>query len=421
MGFWIILIFISLASAVEKECPGGTFTCRDSATCCQLTDKSYGCCPMENAVCCDDHIHCCPANTKCATGMCIQSSNRSVENRLLRKKNVTCDYQSVCPEGTTCCKNPYIQKIGCCPMESAVCCDDGLHCCPEGTTCNLAETKCDGDGYVTQIYDSHKISFDSIISNITLSPLRSNKESSVICPSGQYRCPDRNTCCKLPNQGYSCCPLVRASCCIDGLHCCPEHTHCDPTSRYCNQGARNVTSLRQIPAEKIPPTVENVKESSVICQGGQYECPDRNTCCTTFIGYGCCPLVRATCCRYGSYCCPEHTHCDPTSRYCKQDARNVTSLRQIPAEKIPPTVENVKESSVICPGGQYQCPDRNTCCKLPNQGYSCCPLVRASCCIDGLHCCPEHMHCDPTSRYCNQGARNVTSLRQIPAERSTNS
>ncbi|GBM84677.1 Granulins [Araneus ventricosus] len=151
MGFWIILIFISLASAVKKECPGGTFTCPDSATCCQLVDKSYGCCPMENAVCCDDHIHCCPADTKCATGMCIQSNNRSVEMHLLRNKDVICDDQSVCPDETTCCKNPHTQKFGCCPMENAVCCDDGLHCCPEGTTCNLEERKCDGDGYVTHI------------------------------------------------------------------------------------------------------------------------------------------------------------------------------------------------------------------------------------------------------------------------------
>ncbi|GBL86683.1 Granulins, partial [Araneus ventricosus] len=218
MGFWVILIFISLASAVKKECPGGTFTCRDSATCCPLSDKSYGCCPMENAVCCDDHIHCCPANTKCSTDMCIQSNNKSVEIHLLRNKDVICDDQSVCPYGTTCCKNPHTKKIGCCPKESAVCCDDGLHCCPEGTTCNLEERKCDGDGYVTHIYDSHKKSFDTIISNITLSPLSSNKESSVICPGGQYQCPDGNTCCNLPNHGYSCCPLsTRAVCCNGGL------------------------------------------------------------------------------------------------------------------------------------------------------------------------------------------------------------
>ncbi|GBL99844.1 hypothetical protein AVEN_162845-1 [Araneus ventricosus] len=107
-------------------------------------------------------------------------------------------------------------------------------------------------------------------------------------------------------------------------------------------------------------------------------------------------------------------HCEPL-RYCKQGPRNVTSFLQIPAEKIPPTVENVKESSVICPGGQYRCPlGYYTCCKLPSKGYSCCPFVRANCCIDGLHCCPEHMHCE-NPRHCNRGPRNFTSLLQIPA------
>lgn len=31
-------------------------------TCCLLASKRYGCCPFPNAVCCQDHVHCCPAS-----------------------------------------------------------------------------------------------------------------------------------------------------------------------------------------------------------------------------------------------------------------------------------------------------------------------------------------------------------------------
>ncbi|KAF8768385.1 Progranulin like protein [Argiope bruennichi] len=307
MSFWIILMFVSLAYAVKKECPGGTFSCPDSATCCELADKSYGCCPIENAVCCDDHIHCCPANTKCATDLCLQSNNKSMEFHLLRSKDVVCDDQSICPDDATCCKNPQTQKFGCCPMENAVCCDDGLHCCPEGTTCNLEERKCDGDGYVTHMYDSHKKSFESIISNITLSFLRSNKGSSVICPDEQSQCPDGYTCCKLPNQDYGCCPFIKASCCKDGLHCCPEYMHCDATSQYCSQGLRNVTSLRHIPAKKI---------SENICPDHSF-CEDFETCCKMSNStYGCCRYANATCCSDLLSCCPSDMVCDIKQNRC---------------------------------------------------------------------------------------------------------
>lgn len=42
--------------------------CPDDNTCCKLDDGSWGCCPVKNAVCCDDHIHCCSPGSKCDTG-----------------------------------------------------------------------------------------------------------------------------------------------------------------------------------------------------------------------------------------------------------------------------------------------------------------------------------------------------------------
>lgn len=53
----------------------------------------------------------------------------------------------------------------------------------------------------------------------------------------------------------------------------------------------------------------------------------------------------------------------------------------------------MRTNSVVCPGGQSQCPDGNTCCKLSTGGYGCCPLPNAVCCSDGVHCCPNGYTC----------------------------
>jgi len=57
----------------KKFCPDHDYTCDDTQTCCKLTDSSYGCCPLgPDAVCCEDHEHCCPQGTQCdvAGGTC---------------------------------------------------------------------------------------------------------------------------------------------------------------------------------------------------------------------------------------------------------------------------------------------------------------------------------------------------------------
>ena len=53
----------------------------------------------------------------------------------MNKRGINCpDGRSSCPSGSTCClmsSNGY----GCCPLISAVCCSDGIHCCPGGYRC----------------------------------------------------------------------------------------------------------------------------------------------------------------------------------------------------------------------------------------------------------------------------------------------
>ncbi|KAM4884557.1 progranulin [Sylvia borin] len=47
-------------------------SCPDGSTCCQLSLGTWGCCPLEQAVCCGDHQHCCPRGYTCnvATESC---------------------------------------------------------------------------------------------------------------------------------------------------------------------------------------------------------------------------------------------------------------------------------------------------------------------------------------------------------------
>jgi len=47
------------------SCPNPEDQCLDGQTCCQISEKDFGCCPFAEAVCCKDMAHCCPHNTSC--------------------------------------------------------------------------------------------------------------------------------------------------------------------------------------------------------------------------------------------------------------------------------------------------------------------------------------------------------------------
>ncbi|CAF0803745.1 unnamed protein product [Adineta steineri] len=46
-------------------CPDAISVCPSNSTCCVSTDGDYSCCPIQEGVCCADHIHCCPSHYKC--------------------------------------------------------------------------------------------------------------------------------------------------------------------------------------------------------------------------------------------------------------------------------------------------------------------------------------------------------------------
>ncbi|XP_024362259.1 cysteine proteinase mucunain isoform X2 [Physcomitrium patens] len=58
-----------------------------------------------------------------------------------------CDSSHSCPASSTCCCafniGKYCLQWGCCPMESATCCEDHYHCCPSDfPVCNLRAGQC---------------------------------------------------------------------------------------------------------------------------------------------------------------------------------------------------------------------------------------------------------------------------------------
>ena len=59
--------------------------------------------------------------------------------------------------------------------------------------------------------------------------------------------------------------------------------------------------------------VESAKSQQEVkdvpCPDGK-SCPDKDTCCRTKNGYGCCPSPNAVCCSDMIHCCPEGTTCN---------------------------------------------------------------------------------------------------------------
>ena len=73
--------------------------------------------------------------------------------------------------------------------------------------------------------------------------------------------------------------------------------------------------------------------------------------------------------------------------------------------------------SVICPGGEFECPDDMTCCKMETGQWGCCPFSHAVCCSDGLHCCPRGHRCDLREGKCDGESSDPIDLIELLANR----
>lgn len=238
-----------------------------------------------------------------------------------------------CQEGQTCCPLPDAE-FGCCPLDNAVCCSDGIHCCPENTKCDLEKQACLHENIFGQIlYQSLTANREAAASTTTL---ESNIDD-VICPDKEFTCREGQTCCALNEGGYGCCPMPDAVCCDDKIHCCPKDTTCDVESGACvsNWGLPWLNQKWTVP-EVIKVTalddfmgLDVVRfENSTLLDGDcgtdhvecntpdgltSWCCPEDYSCCPTKI-YGCCPYTGSTCCADGLNCCYAGMECtDPGS------------------------------------------------------------------------------------------------------------
>ena len=136
-------------------CPNGETECKSGETCCELKSGKWGCCPVSNAVCCGDGIHCCRQHQTCdlSSGTCnniasipqmdiatTDDDDRSAVGKdvICPGKKVKCDY--------LCCRGDGRNKFGymCCPIQSGICCAGVNFCCSSGQTCDIdgAKTTC---------------------------------------------------------------------------------------------------------------------------------------------------------------------------------------------------------------------------------------------------------------------------------------
>uniref|UniRef100_A0A3B4APR3 Granulins domain-containing protein n=1 Tax=Periophthalmus magnuspinnatus TaxID=409849 RepID=A0A3B4APR3_9GOBI len=402
-----ILCLAALSLSTALVCPDGGM-CAEKDTCCKNTEGGYGCCPLPNAECCSDHLHCCYEGTIC--------------DLVHRKCAVICpDMVSECPDGTTCCELPD-SSWGCCPLEKAVCCSDKMHCCPEGTNCDLVHSKCiSSTSEPVPMFKKAVCCDDNIhccpsgtqCDSVHSTCLSSTTNTSMVnkipaldnvpC-NGSVACEDGNTCCKMLTGSWACCPLAEAVCCEDHLHCCPHGTVCNLKASTCDSmtGSLVMPLVSKDPVEGSD-DIECDKVSS---------CPDGHTCCKTSTGeWACCPLPEAVCCDDHIHCCPHGTVCNLAAQTCDDPFRvrpPVSWVEKVPA--LTSEAENEKcDKQTMCPGG-------TTCCKKTSGQWACCPLPQAVCCNDHEHCCPKGYKCNVAEQTCDKpGEVSLPWVQKTPA------
>ena len=165
---------VLLTCSGHISCPGEQTECKDGETCCEDATGQFGCCGARNAVCCDDHVHCCPEGYYCdmTAQECRRGSSGQLQLPFMNLKPRTLSGQG-----------QLANKL--------------IHTIDEGT---------DGD-------------YNGDDDGVRL------KSELTMCPDG-HMCPGNETCCLQKTGLYGCCSLVRAVCCADGIQCCPEGYRC---------------------------------------------------------------------------------------------------------------------------------------------------------------------------------------------------
>ncbi|XGW21678.1 hypothetical protein V3C99_004559 [Haemonchus contortus] len=252
----IVLLAFVPVNSVTQDCGEG-FSCSDSTTCCRLPSGEWGCCPFPNAVCCSDHIHCCPQGTQCdpekfhctkTNGEIFPPRRKGKAQQSTDENEIICpDRRSKCPSGSTCCML-VSGKYGCCPVEGANCCADHLHCCPSGFTCDTSGQRCiqDKNYFVVSSYrkfDATPLRKKPAVRMKYPYPEEEADELTPVRCGPEKICPALTTCCEVHKDGKihnMCCPLQDGVCCEDT--CCPAGYSCRRNGRCEKKAVRQFFS-----------------------------------------------------------------------------------------------------------------------------------------------------------------------------------
>ncbi|XP_037508629.1 progranulin [Rhipicephalus sanguineus] len=211
----VFALFVRLVAS-QKTCPDGSL-CDTGDTCCKLRSGKYSCCPLPNAVCCEDQEHCCPSRYRCdnETDACkpsahveaLRSQALSNTNEQPRNDYVQCSLSdnAVCPAGHTCCMTTPTKKTtnySCCPFRNAVCCADGKHCCPAQSTCQPTTGRCSYDDAAEAPEKATHETIPTTSRKAVPAECRDevcttsfSRNTIRTCPPGYYQCSNPVYCC----------------------------------------------------------------------------------------------------------------------------------------------------------------------------------------------------------------------------------
>ncbi|KAK5610595.1 hypothetical protein CRENBAI_002714 [Crenichthys baileyi] len=459
MQTWVVICWAFLALVGADKCPDGG-RCEDGQTCCSSPTNGYGCCPFDQAECCEDHIHCCPGDTICNpdTSSCVNAtvstpwlertfalqptvskSFRMIKTYMGEEDDNICPDQSRCPAEFSCLKA--LTKFGCCPLAKGISCSDGKHCCPEGHQCSIDSRSC----------------------------IKKELVTAVLCNDGASECPDETTCCETPEGQWGCCPMPKAVCCDDKKHCCPDGTTCDTEHMKCisTSTKKELPMWAKFPA-RLRADWENQKEDEEITAKAADEGKtEKSTAVTTTNPVPSLeeevavstvakadaenevPCNETASCHDGTTCCKtkEGKKCNLAAQKCEDGLLSIPWLEKIPAISRQDVQVQVKD--VPC-DDTTTCTDGSTCCKT-KEGKKCnlaaqkcedgllsipwlekipaisrqdvqvqvkdVPCDDTTTCTDGSTCCKtkEGKKCNLAAQKCEDGLLSIPWLEKIPA------
>lgn len=231
--------------------------------------------------------------------------------------------------------------------------------CPQNSHCNLKEKTCESNGKSIMSW-LEKIP-SKLIFNKNKPKTRNNP---VLCADGVTTCDPLDTCCKMSDGSYGCCPYTDGVCCTDLSFCCPGDSVCGKKIGEC---LKKIYSMKEI--EALAPEIKKKSD----CDGTV--CQDQSGQST------CCPYRNGTCCGSHGYCCPNGYNCNSKDETCQMIDPDV-SKPILSAEKFDKNLNDLK--SIQCNDTVHYCPDTSTCCKTQDS-YGCCAIQNAVCCDDGVN------------------------------------